>query len=942
MVEAGPGTGKTRTLVARVLHLLDGGVSPEAILALTFSNKAAEEMRERIAQAAPDAAHRIWMGTFHAFGLELLRKHGTVIGLSVDPPVLDPVDAMFLFERDLATLGLSYYQHLPEPTLYLKSILSAISRAKDELVGPAEYESIARRMRDRATTEDEIETAEKALEVSHVYAVYQARLEREGLLDFGDLIARPVALLRDTANGVRETVRGTYAHVLVDEYQDVNRASAILLRELAGEGRGLWVVGDARQSVYRFRGASPVNMASFATDFAGARLQPLEINYRSQQAVVNVVSRFAEKMPRLPGVGCSPWRAHRKDTDGVVQMEIAESSEAEGDGIARDIERHRSERGLVYRDQAVLGRSHGMLARVAVRLERAQVPILYLGDVFERSEVRDLLALLSLASPGDGRGLVRVARFAEYAIPLADVKVLFALARERDVAFPAALSLAETDETISTDGRYGFARLVTQLDGISYGSEAWSLLVHYLFERSAYLATVLGDATLSGRQRRIAIFQFLQFAYEQRRSAQRGHRLDTDGDPKRSFLRFVRRMAMLSDDAQLRQLPDWASAIDAVRLLTVHASKGLEFPVVFVPALAVGKFPASPRGNSCPTPQEVLGDGRDPKVDHDREEECLLFVAISRARDILCLSRAVTYDAGKRSNPSPLLERLDSILPRRSGSSTVTWPADTQATIAKSTGPSPAPTPLPIYGVRAVETYITCPRKFYYENVLKLGGAREDTAYLDMHRCVHEVLRWMIAESEGGRVVAQQQAVSRLEDAWQRSGPCDHPYASMYRSAADAMITRAVQDVTSRTGATSRPDWTVTRSHGRVTVTPDSVELMVEGGATTATVRRVRTGRPSSRESDKPIYALLHTAAAAAHPNANVRVEIAYIATGETEIVEISPKSLQTRVGKYDAALVGIAGRDYRPKPDEFECPRCSHYFICPAAEDDSPSASAA
>lgn len=306
LVEAGPGTGKTLTLVARVLHLLDCGVDPRSILALTFSNKAAEEMRERVARVAPDSAPLIWIGTFHAFGLELLRKYGTRIGLPTDPRVLDPVDAMFLLEQDLSALKLHYYQHLPEPTRYLKDMLAAISRAKDELATPDDYEREALAMLAAAQDDEAVQTAEKALEVARVYRVYQTALIEQGALDFGDLIARAVALLRDETLDVGAVVRETYPRVLVDEYQDVNRASAILLAALAGDGRGLWVVGDARQSIYRFRGAAPLNMARFTTDFPGGRVLRLSTNYRSQPPIVDVVSRFAAGMPALPGGNSSP------------------------------------------------------------------------------------------------------------------------------------------------------------------------------------------------------------------------------------------------------------------------------------------------------------------------------------------------------------------------------------------------------------------------------------------------------------------------------------------------------------------------------------------------------------------------------------------------------------------------------------------------------------
>ncbi|HYW06460.1 MAG TPA: UvrD-helicase domain-containing protein, partial [Longimicrobium sp.] len=220
LTEAGPGTGKTRTLVARVGYLLDRGEEAGSILGLTFSIKAAEEMRERIARIAPvEAAHMV-IGTFHSFGLEVLRKYGHHLNYPKRLRVLDPASALFMMERMLPALGLVHYQNLYEPTLSLRDLLDAISRAKDELRTPDEYDVLARAMREKAADEEQVERAERALEVARVYRVYQDRLDGERMVDFGDLIFRTVELLR-TVPAVRTALANEFRNILVDEYQDV-------------------------------------------------------------------------------------------------------------------------------------------------------------------------------------------------------------------------------------------------------------------------------------------------------------------------------------------------------------------------------------------------------------------------------------------------------------------------------------------------------------------------------------------------------------------------------------------------------------------------------------------------------------------------------------------------------------------------------------------------
>ena len=307
-LQAGPGTGKTSTVVKKVTRLIQHGVDPSSILILTFSNRAAGELSERIAAALPGHAGRIWIGTFHAFGLDLLRRYHDQLGLPADPQLFDRSDAIEVLEEILPTLPLVHYRNLWDPTLILRDILSAISRAKDELVLPGRYKLLAQAMRDSATDDPARKAAEKAFEVAGVYELYERELARRGAVDFGDLVMRP-ALLLEQEEQIKNAVQLRHRHVLVDEYQDVNRASARLLRAVAGDGRRLWVVGDSRQSIYRFRGASSTNMTAFMDEYPNAAVDQLEINYRSTHEIVKNLEAVAphlgasqEMLPLAAGV----------------------------------------------------------------------------------------------------------------------------------------------------------------------------------------------------------------------------------------------------------------------------------------------------------------------------------------------------------------------------------------------------------------------------------------------------------------------------------------------------------------------------------------------------------------------------------------------------------------------------------------------------------------
>lgn len=918
LVEAGPGTGKTSTLVGRIEFLLKEAVSPQSILALTFSNKAAEEMRSRVALSAPSAAPLIWMGTFHAFGLELLRKYGARLGLPHQLSVIDPVDALFLLERELPSLDLVWYQNLYDPAMYLRSMLGAISRAKDELIAPSDYAELAQKMRTGATTAETVEAAEKALEVARVYAVYQEKLDQNSLLDFGDLIFKSVVLLRQNPD-VRATIRATYSHILVDEYQDINRASGIFLRELSNSGKGLWVVGDARQAIYRFRGAAPVNMRLFTEDFQGAEIRPLKLNYRSYPAIVSAFSSFAGRMQVETGTSVPVWEPQRTSSPGEIRMEIAEDAEAEADGIALEIERNRAA-GVPYRDQAVLCRSHSTLSRIALRVEQAGVPVLYLGDLFERSEIRDLLSLLSLCCEGHGHGLLRVARFLEYRIPLADVMSLIKNARARNTPFPEALRLIGDIQEVSNWGKERFALLSEHLEGLCHGTSAWSMLVQYLFERSKFLDPYVADPTVIAQQQRLAIHQFLQFAYDMRERLPKGSK-----DPKRAFLNYVRGLEIYGEERQLRQVPEWASGINAVRFLTVHASKGLEFKVVYMPGLGQGYFPARRQHNPCPPPATMLPFGENSA--HEEEEECLFFVAMSRGRDSLCLSRAKRY--GKQnSNPSRLLERISAVLPRHPDGHPSWRGVRESVNVLPIVASAP---PSQVFDARDLEVYIQCPKRYYYEVVLGASRRSEDSPYVRFHKCVYRVIRWMGEEHSQGHIVDEVQAKARLSEEWEAAGPRGHAYEMIYWRNAAEMVVRAVNRTSSAGPPLARPTWSIKRPQGVITLTPDHIERSSPTNERPRVVR-FRTGRPSKSEMEKDIYALYQIGGRQTSPRCEIQV--VYLSTGDVQQVALTDRAVNTRLAHYDQAIEGIIQKQFHALPSDRNCPRCAHYFVCPLAED--------
>ena len=608
LLEAGPGTGKTQTLVGRVDFLLEKGVDPKKILILTFSNKAAGELSERIATKHPEAAASIWVGTFHGFGLDVIRRFHDRLGLPADPRLVDRTDAIEFLEDEYLRFNLTHLKNLWDPSRLLADILAAISRANDEVVDAAGYRTLAEAMRDAASTDEERRAAERQLEVATVFAAYERLKTAKGCIDFGDLVAMPVRLCESFPD-VRDHLAGIYEHILVDEYQDVNRSSVRLLRAIAGDGRNLWAVGDVKQSIYRFRGASAFNMSRFdREDFPGGQRGRLKRNYRSVAEVVDAFLTFASGMLSArgwmfslhPERGEGGWPPEYRSV-GTAAQEIA--------AVAESIEELRGA-GHPYRNQAVLSSGNERLARFAEGLERLGIPVLYLGSLFEREEIRDLLSLLSILVDRRAMGLVRVAAMDAYSVPLADIAVVLAHLKEHDLEPLGWVGDLKGLPGLSHAGRDGLSRISRLLDGFPLHANPWVVLSHVLLDRTRIAADIATAADVRPRSRGVAIWQFMNFLRSQPPGT---------GLPISRLLERIRRLVLLSDERDLRQLPLAAQGIDAVRLMTMHGSKGLEFPVVHIPGLNDGSLPRSPNASlSRRDPPPGQADRRSRRQGHRR------------------------------------------------------------------------------------------------------------------------------------------------------------------------------------------------------------------------------------------------------------------------------------------------------------------------------------
>lgn len=910
LLSAGPGTGKTRTLVARVRHLVRGGADPASVLTLTFSKRAAGEASERICAALPEEGPRVWVGTFHQFGMDLIRRQAGRLGLPKRPVLLDAAAAVDALEDLLPTLGLVHHRNLWAPERLLKDMLRAISRAKDELVGPERYAELAAAMLAAAGGDPgRVEAAERAQEVARVYDAYQRKLSEFGAVDFGDQVMLP-ALLLEGDPALAAELRARHRLVLVDEYQDVNRASVRLLRALVGHGGDVWAVGDARQAIYRFRGASSASMSRFAEDFGPHASLSLGVNYRSAAEVVRTFVGFAHAMSASAGSPALALQAHRGETGHGVALTVCPDDAAEIAAVVTAVG-ELAARGLRHGQQAVLCRGNDQVDRVAAAFGAAAIPVLRLGTILEREEVRDLLSLLSLAADTTGTGLPRVGALPRYGLTLQDVQIAAAALRSGERTVMEALEDLASLAGLSGRGRAGLARLREDLSGFNPFSSPWSLLTAYMMDRTRWLADLATGEGAEVRMRCLAVWNLM----EALRSPPPGEA----GPPVRRLLQRLRRMAMLGEARALGEMPEAARTLDAVHVMTVHASKGLEFEAVHLLGLHERGFPLPHKPLACPPPAGLIdvAGGTSPEAEAAAEEECLFFVALSRARTHLRLYRSASTSGAKRRTarkPSAFLALV-------------------AADVASATGPhagAPAPVPEACVAVswlgggpalrdHHLEQLRRCPRRMLHTVLLGIRAARQTGPFARTHDCVQRLLD-LGAGPEGGAGLADLEAA--FGGIWSKHGPHDHGYAASYR----ALGSRLVAALHAQLGGRARlAPATRPVSIGGLHVLVRADDVVAADGM--VVLRRIRTG--SDRADDMDVSeALLHLAAQATDQGLQGRSEIASLSDGRARAVDLGPQKLRNRLETLAELGERLRSGAFPAKQSE-GCPRCPHWFAC-------------
>jgi DNA helicase-2/ATP-dependent DNA helicase PcrA len=983
LVVAGAGTGKTQVVTRRIAWLIaTKRAKPSEILALTFTDKAAEEMQLRVDQLVPYGYTDTLVATFHAFGDRVVREHALELGLPSEPRVLTRAETVIFLRERLFRLELDAYRPLGDPTRFLAALAALFSRLKDEDVGPAEYRAHAAAL----TTAAEVagaapaaaalrEEARRHAELAAAYGRYQELLGEAGAIDFGDQVRLALTLLREHP-AARRALQSRFRYVLVDEFQDVNRAQAELVTLIAEPHRNITVVGDDDQSIYRFRGAATGAIVDFQAHFRGARMIVMRRNYRSRAPILDTSYRLIrfndpDRLEVQRGI-VKRLVAHRRGGSAVpVRQAAFATGTDEADWVAGEIER-RTRAGARPRDHAVLVRANADADAILRSLNLAGIPWRFSGvsGLYSRPEVRLLLAFLrAIADPHSSVDVFALAASELYGLAGDDLAALTNRARRTNRSLRETLDELDRQPgllRLRPETRTSLARLVADLRRYSeLGNRRPAGELLYEFLRSSGSLRALVEAGTPAAEEALGnVARFFEIIRAQSSLL---------ADDRAVFLApHLQTLIEAGDDPATADLdPD----ADAVAVVTVHKAKGLEWPVVYMVGLVDGRFPARGRREQLGVPDALLR-GTLPAGDAQvQEERRLFYVGMTRARDELVLSHALDYGGKRTRRVSPfVLEALD--LP--AGAAPPTTPAnalerlggfDAPAAAVPAAAPTPAPTEPLVLSFYQVDAYLTCPLRYRYAHVLRVPTAPHHAIVYGsaLHLAVQEFHK----RHARGVLMSETELIAVFEQAWTTEGfvSREHEEARL-ESGREALrrFRRAQMEPGAVIPAYVEREFAFLLDGDRIRGRMDRVDLIpVTGpagdrardqiGAATAVadaadvvepslpllhervvitdykssdVRDPAKARERARESlQLTIYAMAWQAETGRLPDA---VALHFLDSGLVGTAEVDAARVERGIADIREAAAGIRAGRFEARPSYVTCSWCAYRAICPSS----------
>ena len=952
LIVAGAGTGKTTVITRRIAWLIaEKRALPSEILALTFTDRAAAEMVERVDRLVPYGHNDADIGTFHAFGDRLLRAHALEAGLSDRSTVLSRAEQIILLREHLFELPLDRYRPLGDPTRFLSALVTLIGRLRDEDVSPAAYLAAADRRAARAADApaDEAlgEEAARHAELAATYAEYERIMRGTDRIDFGDQVTLALRLLRDHPAVLAEE-RDRYRYILVDEFQDTNHAQWEMVRLLAEPHGNVTVVGDDDQSIYRFRGAALGNILGFRASYPKATSAVLVDNYRSRQPILDAAHRLIrhndpDRLESREGLDKrlrARLRFSRPEpVDGPIVLSGYATGSDEADAVADRISAS-IRAGRRAGDHAILVRGNRDADQYIRALNMARVPWRFSGTagLYRQPEVRVLISFLrAVNDPEDSVSLYDLATSEIFGLAAADVTLALTNARRRRSSLAVALADAVADPQRSPFGLRPIEvvqRLMASLEAhraMSSERSSGELLYHFITS-TGWLGRLAHEARETGEERLANVARFFEIVRRQ------GSLLRDDRLP--FLVAQLDTLIETGDDPSTADVePDEG---DAVHVLTYHKAKGLEFGVVLLVGLVDDRFPGRERRDALEPPDELLSDPATDADQHVAEERRLFYVGMTRAREELVLSWAQDYGGRRTRAVSRFVsEALD--LPPATPLETIK-PATLEQLARHQASPT-APAPVasrPAIGDRPltlsygqINDYLDCPARYRYAHVVRIPTpASHQMVY---GRALHAAVQAYHRRQLSGGTMTLDEVHAALDANWESVGFLTREHEEARRAAAHEAIARfwtEQQRDPARPVSVER-EFTVGFGRDRIRGRYDRVDRDEAGRVVitdykSSDVRDLATANRRARESlQLSIYALAHEAEHGSLPD---ELALHFLESGVVGRADPGERRLQKAQEQLVTVADGIRAGRFEATPSAMRCGYCPFREICPDA----------
>jgi DNA helicase-2/ATP-dependent DNA helicase PcrA len=778
LIIAGAGTGKTTVIARRIAYIIEKKLAkPAEILALTFTDKAAGEMEERVDQLVPYGFIDTWISTFHAFGDRILRDNAIDIGLSPDFKVLSRPQQVLFLQQNLFRLNLNYYRPLSNPTKFVSAMLTFFSRLKDENISVKEFTTFVSKYKSEEKTE-----ILKMAELREAYDKYEKYKDQAGFLDFGDQVIKVIDLFKKRP-AILKSYQDKFKYILVDEYQDTNFAQNELVTTLASSHKNICVVGDDDQSIYKFRGAAISNILEFAKNFPKAKQVVLTQNYRSTQAILDSAYKLVRHNDpnRLEVQNKIDKKLKStKKNFGIKPQEIsADTISEEADTVADQIEKLLSKKNhqlsttnyqqLSYRDFAILVRANSQADAYLRALNMKGIPHKFVGSsgLYQQPEVSLLISFLTaITNFEDSLNLYQLATSEIYKLESLDAIKLISYAKRKTRSlyyiFKNLDAIIKGDLRIANESQEVIKKILSDLEqaiNVSSRDSAGRVLYNFL-KNTNFLKRLDRQESIENQLKIQNIAKFFEKIkeFEQVANIKTTHQ----------FIDYLEAVRGAGDDpATVEFDPD----TDAVNVITVHSAKGLEFPVVFMVGLVSDHFPSRSRSEAIEIPQRLIRETLPSGDWHIQEERRLFYVGSTRAKDLLFFTWARDIGAKRIKKISPfVLEALDTV---KSQSAQVKLSPIEK--IEQFASPVVQPQQTAFFNVDvlkltqgSLDDYLTCAFKYRYVHILRLPILRHHAIVYGS--ALHLAVAAFNRSKKSGKIISLAQLLEVFENGWDSEG----------------------------------------------------------------------------------------------------------------------------------------------------------------------------